>query len=381
MPEIYKTLYTPKDLDSDANYPPFNPSVVDDLVIFRLSRLPWVEPTPPPVIYKTNKDLTEFSKFSDLPSPPVNWEEWGDARLFKYKNKYYVNLNKINWNHLNSPKIKQKTPPNSKGQSNYTSLVSVLDIEKDFKETEICPLQWKINRHYANPFQEKNYAFFEFDENLYFMRGISEGVQYVYKLNLETGQADLVYMPKYEIKYPEVKYGWIKICSTPFYYDNFFWAACHSHPTHINPNIPHSRTFFPNYYAGICCFEAKPPFKIVKISQKPIFDFSIYYKNVSKNDFLNAKKSILTWPSSLVIKNGNFQLGVTTQSQEHQDFINLSYEEILKHLDEGESFIYPSNMFKGTSAADLYIAHDKDKFDFNMGYSWLDDMSMPLELS
>jgi len=214
---------------------------------------------------------------------------------------------------------------------------------------------------------------------LYFLRGISNGIQHLYNLNLETGDADFVNATNYETKYPESKYGWLKICSTPFYYDNFFWALCHSHSEPARSSSV--RTLYNNYYVGICCFEAKPPFKILKMSQKPIFDYSIYYKNVSEHDFLKAKKGILVWPSSLVIKDDIFQVGCTTPSMEHQDFINFSYEEILKHLDEGVSYNYPTQMFKGTSVFDSMLKKDGVEFGFNKGYDWLDDMSLPAELS
>tara|TARA_Y100000592_G_C5454952_1_gene310849 strand:+ start:215 stop:1336 length:1122 start_codon:yes stop_codon:yes gene_type:complete len=373
MPELYKTLNTTADLVSPKGSEPMTPSIMDDLAIFRLTRFTESNRNYP-LIYKTNENLTEFTKFASLPKPPQNWEEWGDVRLFKYSGKYYVNANKINWNRPNSPPIKQRNKLNS-----YTSLVSVLDIEDDFKETEICPLKWR-DKYYVSPFQEKNYAFFEHENQLYFMRGISDGIQYLYKLNLETGHADFVNATKYETKYPESKYGWVKICSTPFYYDNLFWATCHSH-TNPHDQIPHPRTLYPNYYTGICCFESKPPFKILKISQKPIFDYSIYYKNVSEHDFLKAKKGIMVWPSSLVIKNDIFQIGCTTLSTDHQDFINFSYEEILKHLDEGVSYNYPTQMFKGNFLYDLMSKKDNVQFGFNKGYDWLDDMSLPVELS
>ena len=378
MPELYKTLYTSTDLVSPKNSSPMTPSILDDLAVFRLSRDPHFPPYNPPHIYKTNSSLSEFTDFASLPEPPENWEEWGDARLFKHGGKYYINANKINWNRENSPLIKQRTE-----QDTYTSLVSVLDIENNFKETEICPLQWSKNESYATLFQEKNYAFFEYDDELYFMRGISGGKQHLYKLNLESGQADFINATKYETKYPESKYGWLKICSTPFYYDNFFWATCHSHTDPFGPYNPktHPRTLYSNYYVGICCFEAKPPFKIIKMSQNPIFDYSIYYKNVSEHNFFKAKKGIMVWPSSLVIKDDIFQIGCTTLSMDHQDFINFSYEEILKHLDDGVSYNYPTHMFKGTSIYDVLLKRGGVKFGFNKGYDWLDDMSLPVELS
>ena len=111
-------------------------------------------------------------------------------------------------------------------------------------------------------------------------------------------------------------FGLVKNTSNFFHYDHLFWGCTHSHVYPVSSI----------YRMGIFAFEDKYPYKIVKMSNVPLFKIT--------------QPNQIFWGSYLDIKNDIFTIGISGFDFDHFNLITLEKKDIEDHLHYNISMDY-----------------------------------------
>jgi hypothetical protein len=236
-------------------------------------------------ICKIDKNLNA----SDCQTIHIPGKDLSDARLIEWKNNPYIVATIITLR---------------PGQD-YLANMDILDIQN---KTLLGLTYDKAGE------KEKNWIFFEYQNQLFCSHSLWDGQHKILKLN-GTKMEDYL-ISTYETKWP-MYFGGPRNTSNFAVYDGLMWGCFHSHDY---PNRPTT------YYCGLFAFEPNPPFRIVRMSNTPLFHFRY--------------KGDIFYPNHLDIENNTFRIGMGVAALDHFDIISLSKDEIKDHLQNNKTFHY-----------------------------------------
>lgn len=217
-------------------------------------------------------------------------KDLSDPRLFKWGDNVYVVVTIITL-------YKHKS---------YDAAIDLLDL----RTNSLLGLTYEDAEE-----KEKNWIFFEHDNELLCSRSLADGEHQVLKFD-QNKMKDYV-ISTYRTGWPD-RFGKVRNTSNYAYHDGLMWGCIHSHDGEV--------TMPATYRCGLFAFELKFPYQIVKMSNVPLF------RSRYKGDIL--------YPNHLDIVDGNFRIGVGVKEIDHFDIITVSYDEVKDHLERNISFNY-----------------------------------------
>lgn len=223
-------------------------------------------------------------------------KDLSDPRLVKWKNKVYVVITQI------ILRIQE-----NKG---YLARMDLLDPETN----QLLGITYDQAEE-----REKNWIFFEYNNELFCSRSLWDGKHQVLKLSSDTMQMIDYSVSNYTTNWNIARLGDIRNTSNFFFYNGLMWGCLHSHDQHLYSPA--------TYFCGIFAFEPEPPFKIVKMSNVPLFS--------------GRFRGDIIYPNHLdILSNGTFRIGMGVFELDHFDIITLSPQEIFNHLEYDLTFTY-----------------------------------------
>lgn len=221
----------------------------------------------------------------------VKNEILSDSRLVKWNDKIYIDVTKI----YHQP-------------GTYTSKMDLYDYQQE-RLLNIVYMS-------AQP-REKNWIFFQdpYSTDLLCSYSLWNNSHKVLKLNYNKLEN---YAITNYISQWHSDFGHIKNTSNFAHHNNLFWGCTHSH-TYPTSSV---------YRMGIFAFEDKFPYKIIKMSNVPLFNIT--------------EPNQIFWGSYLDIKNDIFTIGISGFDFDHFNIITLEKRDIEHHLNNNVSLDYLS---------------------------------------
>lgn len=201
-------------------------------------------------------------------------EQYEDPRVLIHENKIFIGC--ANYQKHVSEKIHQKIIVLNDTFCHIDNIHPIYDgNEKD------C---------LSNTKHQKNWTYFVHEEKVLCIYQMYPHT--VLEFDLKTGQVLSEYKTYHDIT-KKWKYGVPRMGSNPIFKDGVFHNFFHSSIPWKNPK----RQYFMGHYT----FEAKPPFRIIEISQTPIL-----WGNEKDERILPNSNPIVVFPCGAIYENGNF---------------------------------------------------------------------------
>lgn len=219
-----------------------------------------------------------------------------DSIFFTHKEKTYIRTTKVSL----------KEVP-------YTCEIDLIDLEKK----ELCNLIYKDKQK-----QEKNWGFISYNDSVYISYGYKNNTHKVLKCNLDTKEISNFRETEFYNPWSE-QFGTLKNTSNFVLHDGYLWNIGHSH------NYPNKHWV---YTINIILLNPKPPFRVARISNVPLFKYSNGYTY-----------NTILFPSHLYFHNDKMYIGLSISSPYYMDIIEFDKEDIQDHLLHNKSFEYPAD--------------------------------------
>lgn len=116
---------------------------------------------------------------------------------------------------------------------------------------------------------EKNWTFFEYDNTLYSVYDTQ--AQEIFEMNGRDWQ------PKFKNAFPEWQYGYARGGTSPILVGDEYISFFHS-----SILVRHKGSNVKQYYMGCYAFEAKPPFKVTRMSKEPIISGEVISTSIPR---------------------------------------------------------------------------------------------------
>jgi hypothetical protein len=219
-------------------------------------------------------------------------KDLSDPRLLKWKDNIYVVITQI---------ILRMAENKS-----YLARMDLLDLRTE----ALLGLTYDAAEE-----KEKNWIFFEYNNQLLCSRSLNKGLHHILRLD---GNKIYDYATSHYQTRWSPNLGDVRNTSNFAYHDGLMWGCIHSHDEHLHTPA--------TYYCGFFAFELDFPFKVMKMSNVPLF-------------YPRYRGDIL-YPNHLDIVGDSFRIGVGVKDLDHFDIITISKDEIMNHMNNNITYNY-----------------------------------------
>ena len=269
-------------------------------------------------IAELGEDLVPYSNTEiKIPFTCPDGNRHEDPRLFVFKGKLYMGFATVHGQYgvasqglvqLDaSYKVKKVWYPNYKNNRSVAIKGDVIrEVAMGVFQTSEAPRDI-----------EKNWIYFEYNDKLYFVYWFNP--HQIVEMSLRTGDAKLKYQSRFDIG-DRWKFGEIRGGTCPVKKGNYFYSFFHS--SLFMDDKDGKRVHM--YYAGAYKFEAKPPFKVVAMTNTPLFQGDIDVN-------LNSWGALCVFPCGSILENSKWTVSYGYHDRECRIF-TVKESELEKRL-------------------------------------------------
>lgn len=249
--------------------------------------------------YEVNINSIENIQYSDFYDDQHKPFIVSDTRFFKYKGNLYLNITMVNY---------------AQNEYGYTAQIAIASLH----DRRIVRINFEGMLEV-----EKNYSFFEYDEKLFFIRGLWDSATHIYEVDPVCGEGFLAYEKGYVSQHDAEASGSFRTTSSPVNRGELNYVCLHSH----TDTLPHT------YKCGMMAFENSPPFDVKHVSNVPLFDI---------------QGTEIIYPIGLsngVENNDEFIIGFGLADYEKMDLVSITHNELREHFSNDVTFEYPAKLY------------------------------------